>query len=235
MLKFIMLFIISFFPPAIYAIWIRNTEKYEREPWHAIFIAFLWGASIAIIASLILEILLSIPVYSSFEDHSIASFIIAVIIAPFAEELTKPLALSLKGVKNEINEVEDGLVYGAVAGLGFSATENLFYAMGFLHYGLFLFFILVAIRTVGGCLLHASATALTGYGYSKYLMGIERFSAILHYFILAMAVHSFYNFVLSFELLGGLVGIFIAIIFAISCIRFVRQKIIELDRMQEIT
>ncbi len=105
--------------------------------------------------------------------------------------------------------------------------------MGFLSYGLFLFFVLVAIRTIGGCLLHASATALTGYGYSKYLMGIERFSAVFHYFLLAMAIHSFYNFVLSFELLGGLTGVFIAIIFAILCIKFVRQRIIELDRMQE--
>ncbi len=126
-----MLFIISFLPPAIYAIWIRNTEKYEREPWQAIFIAFLWGATIAIIASLILEILLSIPIYSSFKDYSVASFVIAVIIAPFVEELTKPLALSLRGVKKEINEVEDGLVYGAIAGLGFSATENLFMQWAF--------------------------------------------------------------------------------------------------------
>lgn len=229
MLKFIFLFIISFLPPAIYVIWIRNTEKYEREPWHAIFIAFLWGASIAIIASLILEILLEIPVYISFKDYKITSFVIAVLIAPFAEELTKPLALSLKGVKKEINEIEDGLVYGAIAGLGFSATENLFYAFGFLSYGMLLFSILIAIRSIGGCLIHASATALTGYGYSKYLMGMK-FSTVFHYFILAMAVHSFYNFILSFELLGGIASIFIAIFFAILCIRYVRQKIIKLDR-----
>jgi len=52
MLKFITLFIISFSPAIGYAIWIRNTEKYEREPWAAIFVAFAWGATLAIIAAL---------------------------------------------------------------------------------------------------------------------------------------------------------------------------------------
>ena len=69
--------------------------------------------------------------------------------------------------KKEITELEDGLIYGAVAGLGFSATENLFYGYSFLSEGLAVFLILIIIRSFGGCLLHASATALTGYGYGK--------------------------------------------------------------------
>jgi len=229
MLYYIILFIIAFAPAAIYAIWIRNTEKYEREPWGAIAIAFLWGASIAIIASLILEIILGISIASSIKDYNIQSFILAVIIAPFAEELTKPMALSLRKVRREINELEDGIIYGAAAGLGFSATENLLYSINFLSYGLVVFIILVSIRTIGGCLLHASATAFTGYGYGKALLYGEGIAKVFPYFIAAMAVHSFYNFVLSFEMIGGLVGVAIALIFAITCIKFVRRKIMELD------
>lgn len=229
MLYYIILFIIAFAPAAIYAIWIRNTEKYEREPWGAIAIAFLWGASIAIIASLILEIILGISIASSIKDYNIQSFILAVIIAPFAEELTKPMALSLRGVRKEINELEDGIIYGAAAGLGFSATENLLYSINFLSYGLLVFIILVSIRTIGGCLLHASATAFTGYGYGKALLYGEGVVKVFPYFIAAIAVHSFYNFVLSFEMIGGLVGVAIALLFAIACIKFVRKKIMELD------
>ncbi len=233
MLYYIFLLIIAFAPAAIYAIWIRNTEKYEREPWGAIAIAFLWGASIAIIASLILEIILGISISSSIKDYNLQSFILAVVIAPFAEELTKPMALSLHKVRREINELEDGIIYGAAAGLGFSATENFLYSLNFLSYGLVMFIILVSIRTIGGCLLHASATAFTGYGYGRALLHGERLVKVFPYFIAAMLAHSFYNFVLSFEMIGGLAGIAIALLFAITCIRFIRRKIREFDLKEE--
>ncbi len=231
LIEYLVLFIISFLPPAIYAVWIRNTEKYEREPWRAIFISFLWGATIAIVASLILETVFSIPVYASFGGIS-ASFILAVIIAPFSEELTKPLILSFGAVKKEINELEDGLIYGAAAGLGFSATENLFYSMGFLEYGIEMFIILVIIRTIGGCLLHASATAMTGYGYSRYLMG--KGNGIAVYFIIAMMMHSLYNFIVSVDIWGAGISIILAIIFAMAAIKHVRRKIVELDTNKDL-
>jgi len=44
-------------------------------------------------------------------NSSIYLLITASVIAPFAEELTKPLALSLKRVKRELVEPEDGLIH----------------------------------------------------------------------------------------------------------------------------
>ncbi|OYT61324.1 hypothetical protein B6U81_03245 [Thermoplasmatales archaeon ex4484_30] len=229
MLKLIILFIISFSPAIAYTIWIRNTEKYEEEPWHAIFSAFLWGATIAIVAAFILEVLLGISIASKINDYNAYSFTMAVLIAPFAEEFTKPLALFLKTVRKEINEEEDGLIYGAVTGLGFSATENLFYSIAFLSEGILVFLVLVTIRTIGGCLLHASATAFTGYGYGKALLGGKRLITVLPFFFIAIAIHSAYNFIVSFELIGGFASVLLAILFAILCIRYVRNKIRVLD------
>ena len=57
----------------------------------------------------------------------------------------------------------------------------------------------------------------------------ESVAKVFPYFIAAIAVHSFYNFVLSFKMIGGLVGVAIALLFAIECIKFVRKKIMELD------
>lgn len=152
-----------------------------------------------------------------------------VVIAPFAEELTKPLALRLKSVKKELDELEDGLIYGAVAGLGFSATENLLYGYSFISMGLFAFFLLISIRSIGGCLLHASATAWTGYGYGKKIMKNSRLIRVLPYFILAILVHAFYNGILVFDTLGAVIGLFGALLFTVFTIQIVRKKIKTLD------
>lgn len=221
----------AFLPPIIYAIWIRNTEKYNREKWKPVFLCFIWGATIAIVASIILELILEISLDISIDNSNIFVLATTIIIAPFAEEFTKPLALRIKTVKKELDELEDGLIYGAVAGLGFSATENLLYGWSFLSEGLLFFFILMIIRSFGGCLLHASATALTGYGYGKAIMKKTSVLRVLPFFILAIIVHAFYNFIVSFHFIGVVTGLFTALIFVFFTIHLVRTKIKTLDRL----
>jgi len=232
LVELIILFVMAFLPALIYTVWIRNTEKYNREKWIPIILCFLWGATIAVIASILLELVIGNIAIFAVEDPSIYLIITVSVIAPFAEELTKPLALSLKRVKKELVEPEDGLIYGAVAGLGFSATENLFYgADAFLSEGLLYFILLISIRSFSGCLLHASATAWTGYGYGKVVMKRTRLIRVLPYFILAIIVHGFYNFILTFDdMLTGLsIGFFGALILVALSIHFIRKKIIILD------
>jgi RsiW-degrading membrane proteinase PrsW (M82 family) len=144
-------------------------------------------------------------------------------------QLVKPFALRTKTVKRELDELEDGLIYGAVAGLGFSATENLFYGYTFLSEGLFVFLVLIIIRSFGGCLLHASATALTGYGYGKTVINRKSIIRVLPFFILAVLMHAFYNFLVSFDFIGLISGLFMALIFVAISIRLVRNKIRKLD------
>jgi RsiW-degrading membrane proteinase PrsW (M82 family) len=156
-------------------------------------------------------------------------FLAAVVIAPVIEEFTKPLALRLKSVRYNLDELEDGLIYGAVAGLGFSATENLMYGYSSLSEGIVAFLVLMAIRSFGGCLLHASATALTGYGYGKTVMKHSSLLGVLPYFILAIFLHGSYNFLVSYELVGVASGLFLAFLFVIIAITMVRKKIRTLD------
>ncbi len=232
-LSLIVLFVMAFLPPVIYAIWIRNTEKYDREKWMPIIVCFLWGATIAIIASLILEIFLGEIAFFSIKDTSLLLLISLVLIAPFAEELTKPLAMRFNIVKKELVEPEDGLIYGAVAGLGFSATENLFYGYdAFISEGFIFFIALIAIRSIATCLLHASATAWTGYGYGKVVMNQSRFTKVIPYFALAILIHGLYNFLPAFGMITGIsFGLVFAFIFAGITIHIVRKKIITLDNI----
>jgi len=229
--EIIILLIMAFLPPIVYAIWIRNTEKYHREKWIPIFLCFLWGATIAVIAALILEVVLHFTLFPSINDYNLIILISAIFIAPFAEEFTKPLALRLKRVKRELDELEDGLIYGAVAGLGFSATENLLYGYSSLQESFLFFIILISIRSIGGCLLHASATAWTGYGYGKVVMKHSKFISILPYFLLAMLIHSLYNGLVAFGIYGVGAGLFAAIGITIATITLVRKKIKTLDSL----
>ncbi len=229
-LETIILLIMAFFPPIIYTIWIRNWEKINKEKWKSIFLCFFWGATIAVIASIILEYILHFSIVPNLENPSSSGFVTIVFIAPFAEEITKPLALRLRSVKKELDELEDGLIYGAVAGLGFSATENLLYGWDFLAEGMFFFFIFISIRSFGGCLLHASATAWTGYGYGKYIINKSSIFRIIPYLILAMFVHAFYNLILTLDFIGAIIGLSSALIFTAFTITIVKNKIKNLDQ-----
>lgn len=221
----------AFLPPIIYAIWIRNTERHHREKWKPIILSFLWGATIAVIAAIILEVILDISLSASFPHYSIFGLSIAIFIAPFAEELTKPLALRTKAVKKELDELEDGLIYGAIAGLGFSATENLLYGYSFYLQGVTFvtFIMLMALRSFGACLLHASATALTGYGYGKTIIARTSLIRVIPYFLLAMGVHAFYNLLLSYPVFGAFASLLMALVFSAIAIHYVRKRIRTLD------
>jgi len=227
----LILVLMAFLPAIIYVIWIRNTEKFNKEKWKPIFFCFFWGATIAVIASIALEIGLGIPIVMTSQNHETYVFLMAVIVAPFAEELTKPIALRFNIVKRELDELEDGLIYGAVAGLGFAATENLFYGYNaIVSQGFWYFFILISLRSVVGCLLHASATAWTGYGYGKKVMKHTSLVRVLPYFLMAIIVHAFYNALLSFDVLGLAIGLFGALVFTIFSMSIVRSMIRTLDK-----
>jgi RsiW-degrading membrane proteinase PrsW (M82 family) len=135
----------AFLGPVLFAAWIRNLERYEPEPWPGVGIAFGWGATGAIVLAVALSLLLTTG--GTLRPIGVSSAIVsAVIVAPIVEEATK--ALGLRWVRDEHVELEDGLVYGAAAGLGFSATENLVYGVSaFLEGGLDPLIATVAVRT----------------------------------------------------------------------------------------
>lgn len=225
LIELIILLAAAFLPPILYAIWIRNTERYHRERWMAIAVCFLWGATFAVIAAIILELMLGVSITLTFQEGSFYQLLAILFIAPVAEELVKPLALTLPTVHRELTEFEDGLIYGAVAGLGFSATENLLYGWGFLSEGFVFFVVFMFIRSIGGCLLHASATALTGFGYGKTVLNHTSILRVIPYLVIAILAHAFYNFLVSFSAIGAVVGLLAALIFVLILIKYVRGKI----------
>lgn len=232
-LELILLLVLSFLPPIFYTIWIRNTETYHREAWIAIGACFLWGATISVIAALILEILLNTSITITYTQTNLIALISVVIIAPICEELAKPLSFRIPIVKKNFEEPEDGLIYGAIAGLGFSATENLIYGIGFLQEGILLFIILMLTRSFGGCILHASATALTGYGYGQHRLKHTRLLTLVPYLIIAILLHSAYNFLLSIPSIGTYGGLLLAFAIITVTMILIRKTIKRLDQQNK--
>jgi RsiW-degrading membrane proteinase PrsW (M82 family) len=81
--------------------------------------------------------------------------------------------------------IMDGLVYGVAAGLGFAATENFLYGLGW-----------GAAVTVTRAFLtpiaHATWSAIVGVGYGMRAEG--KVDSVLPYFLLAMALHFVWDY-----------------------------------------
>lgn len=208
---------------------------------------YLFGAIISVIAAVFLESLaisvlsVSGSIFSggfwSYEpyDPTLEIVILAVVIAPLVEEWTK--GWGVMTVRNKLREPEDGLIYGAAAGLGFAAMENIFYNSSALLGGFDVFLTTALTRAVASTLLHASASAVLGYGIAlKYLNGAKgRRTSYLPYYLAAVVLHGLFN---GFAVAGEVwdheaipfIGLISASVLAIGMFLWMRRRLRLMDR-----
>ena len=220
----------AFIPALLYLNWFRNFEKHDPEPWGALYQAFFWGAITGIIAAGIINSIFIVFVMLA-AGVVVAEIVGAIIIAPFVEEFLKPVGIVRGGVRKEVDEVEDGLIYGAACGLGFAATENLMYGWSVVSEGAAVTAAVIIMRTFSSTLVHASATAFTGHGLSRYLVHGDSRMTVVRYYLAAVGLHAFWNGMMtlgSYDFLPG-IGFIFALIVTIGALQFSRNKIRELD------
>jgi RsiW-degrading membrane proteinase PrsW (M82 family) len=233
----------AFAPSLIYLIWMRNSERFQREPYGRLLrVFFIGGALVSVLVAIVFEsLLLDLlnqnvqRVYQLFgENPNTTNLILACVIAPLVEELAK--SYGVFRVRRFMRELEDGLIYGAAAGLGFAATENLFYESdAFLTNGAEAFIATAVVRTLSSALLHASASSVFGLGIAR---GALEGKSWLPYYFAAVIMHALFNLAASmgaiFEGNFGdsayLFGLSAAFVIAIVGITTVRAKIRVLDR-----
>ncbi|HLE54416.1 MAG TPA: PrsW family intramembrane metalloprotease [Thermoplasmata archaeon] len=230
----------AFTLPLVFVWWIRNTRRIGRPPMPVVLKAFAWGAVFSVLMALVLEVLLGAaaqsagPLYVFLSKHFTdpETIFLVVVLAPFVEEAAK--AVSARVGKPVARARVDGLVFGAAAGLGFSATENLLNGLKVLTEAggsASAFLAVIVIRSFSASLLHASATAVTGYGLATGWL-TRRPYAFLPYYLVAVTMHATYNFLASFGEtftqygdLGTLVGFGAAVLFAVVAVTLVRYKL----------
>jgi RsiW-degrading membrane proteinase PrsW (M82 family) len=238
----------AFIPATIYLIWIRRAEIYQRESLKAVELNFLYGATVSIGLAIFLETIVivfffePVTIFSksiwTFDDDSVFElFFLAVIVAPFVEELTKVSGVFWSSAR--LTELENGFIYGAATGLGFAAVENVLYmANGYIE-GIEIFVAVAIVRTVSSMLLHASASAVAGYG-----VALGRISRIvgkrvswIPFYLIAVGIHGLFNmFAIAGEVYGGdgvlpsIAGFFLTLFLAVGTMLWVRKVIVRMDR-----
>lgn len=115
-------------PVPLYLMLVLWIDRYESEPLWMLATAFFWGALVAVFIALLFNTASSLLVSVMTESMEAGQAFAAVISAPIVEETAKALILFiLYFKKDEFDGVVDGIVYAAMAGLGFAMTENIQY------------------------------------------------------------------------------------------------------------
>ncbi len=179
---------------------VRRMDRNEKEPWRLVLVAAAWGAIVA--TSLVIwgESLWEATAQRTLVPGPGLDASIAFSAGVF-EELAKGTAVVLLFLvmRNEFDDVVDGIVYGAAVGLGFNFLESVaymtnlyaifssegfgWYAAGFQWYG----------RQVLGLFFgHATYTAFIGAGLGAARQlphKTQKAFAILSGFLIAIAAH----------------------------------------------
>jgi len=174
-------------------------DRYEREPWFLRLAAFLWGAIIAIPPTLFIETNVQTLIQNVLgrDSNILLRSALLGLNAGITEETVKGLGLLLLFfvLRDEFDNVTDGIVYGCLIGAGFAMVENFSYFAQ--NSKDFLLFLIVG-RIVLGWLSHSTFTACFGValGYVRHTKVRWRHFVIpLLGYLVAVALHSVFDFV----------------------------------------
>ena len=174
-------------------------DRFEREPWFLRLAAFLWGAIIAIPPTLFIETNVQTFIQNALgqDSNMILRSALLGLNAGVTEETVKGLGLLLLFfvLRDEFDNVTDGIVYGALIGAGFAMVENFSYfaqnSKDFLPF-------LIVGRIVLGWLSHSTFTVCFGaaLGYVRHTNIRWRHIVVpLLGYLVAVALHSIFDFV----------------------------------------
>lgn len=191
--------IAAIFPMTAYLLIIWRMDKYEPEPLRFVISHFIWGAFGAIIFAVAGSSAVAWILGLSY-GVNYHPLIMTVVTAPVLEEITKGIYLKKTYNDRRMDNVTDGLVYGAAIGLGFGMTENFFY---FITYGDTFpeWFGLVIIRSGFSAMMHCVSTGVFGaiLGYIKFSHLRYKRILVLAAILISILIHSFWNISVSFN------------------------------------
>lgn len=198
--SFLIALIIPLIPATGIFLLVNFMDRFEREPWFLRLAAFLWGAIIAIPPALFIEKQIDAQLQGWLVNHAnnlLLHALVQGLNAGITEETIKGLGLILLLfiLRDEFDNVTDGIVYGALIGAGFAMVENFGYFAS--NSNNVLVFLIVG-RIILGWLGHSTFTACFGaaLGYIRHTRSRWKQLLIpLLGYLLAVGLHTFFDFV----------------------------------------
>jgi RsiW-degrading membrane proteinase PrsW (M82 family) len=138
-------------------------DRWEPEPPRLLVLAFLWGASVAVVISTILQLTIEAAINPG-QPETVSPWSV-VLGAPLTEEAAKGLFLLLMMTgrrRNELNSLTDCLVYAGLVGAGFAWLEDILYIGGGASVSESL--ATAALRLIMAPFAHSLFTTMTGIG-----------------------------------------------------------------------
>nr|WP_319436640.1 PrsW family intramembrane metalloprotease [Mycobacterium sp. RTGN5] len=202
-------------------------DRWEPEPPRLLILAFLWGASVAVVVSVGLEMIVDAAVNTGGTESSPITIALG---APLIEEAAKGLFLLLMmtGVRrNELNSLTDCLVYAGVTAVGFAWLENIFYIADGTTLADSL--LTAGMRLVMGPFAHPLFTTFTAIGVYFALQQrnwLTKAGCVLVGYLAAVIMHGLWN---GSTLLGagayfGLYFVWMMPVFALAATLAVRSR-----------
>jgi len=170
-------------------------DRWEPEPTRLLVLAFLWGASVAVIIASILQLMTEAAINPGATEG--ASPVTIVLGAPLTEEAAKGLFLLVMMTgrrRNELNSLTDCLVYAGLVGAGFAWLEDILYIGGGETVGDSL--VTAAMRLIMAPFAHSLFTTFFGIGVWYALNNrnaLARVGFILLGYLGAVIMHGLWN------------------------------------------
>ncbi len=169
-------------------------DRWEPEPPRLLIMAFLWGASVAVLLSVLFSEVFEQTFGTGAEKPSAVTVALG---APLVEEAAKGLFLLLMMTgrrRHELNTLTDCLVYAGLTALGFAWVENIFYIASAETVPESL--AVAAMRLVISPFAHPLFTSMFGIGvyYAlKQRSGPANFGCLLLGYLGAVLMHGMWN------------------------------------------
>jgi len=192
-------FLVAFsFPGLIWVSYIYSRTVTSPEPQRLVLIALAWGMFSTLPSSLLNDLgarIVDVDQNALFGngDFGTPELVLVSVIAPFVEELLKPIGLIF--VIKRLRTPYEGVLYGVACGMGFAIIENLLYELFILiWYGSDAWTLNAFVRGIGSTVLHAVGPAAIGYAvaFSKQMQKPMRNYLILAY-IFGFTMHALWN------------------------------------------
>lgn len=177
---------------------VLGLDQLEPEPTRKLVLAFVWGASVAVLVAGIINTA-GLSLTTTLLGVAEGTFVSAAIGAPIIEETLKAAVIVgfLRFGHQELDGPTDGIIYAAMVGLGFAMTENiLYYASAAAHLGVSALLGTFVLRGLIAPFAHPLFTSMTGMALGFAALQRRRALRIgvpIIGLLAAMTLHSLWN------------------------------------------